>query len=201
MSFVNLIPIPIQIKQQRARRLRRWGVAVAGSLMLLGVPLVTDWVRQAHAERLDNDNIAAQSRLVGLRGELRILTAEVDRSGIQLERATALRAKRAWSSIFSLIADRMPSGCWITSIATDPANPRAGTATRAVPVKNLEATIVIDAPRRLVIRGFATEFAEPHQFVAALKHTGVFSGVVLERTNREPALDGWYYGFELVCEW
>jgi len=211
MSGVNLIPQTVQTAQARRRRLKRWGVSVVASLALLAAPIVTDWVRRAAADDLRRQNDAARTRATALRAELRTLTSEAEQARVHLERATALRSKRAWSSIFSMIADRMPAGCWLTSVATDPSTPTASAAPHTVSALRLsgvpairpgaETTVVIDAPRRLMISGFATEVVEPHQFVTSLKETGIFSSVVLERTNREPVLDGWYFRFQLVCEW
>lgn len=203
MTGVNLIPQSVQIAQMRERRIRRWGLAIAASLAVLAAPIVTDYVRSAHADELRRKCDGTQSHLAALRAELRALAVEVEQTRVQLERATALRSKRAWSSIFAMIADRMPVGCWLTAVATDPSVPTAGGSARTAPAPTpvAEKTVVIDAPRRLTIGGFATEVIEPHQFVTSLKETGVFSNVVLERTNREPVLDGWYFRFELVCEW
>ena len=61
--------------------------------------------------------------------------------------------------------------------------------------------MIIEVPRKLKIVGYATTPAEPHAFVTALKDSGVFTNVALERLLREPMLDGFYFRFELDCEW
>jgi hypothetical protein len=61
--------------------------------------------------------------------------------------------------------------------------------------------VTIDAPRKMRLAGYATDAAEPHRFVANLKDTAIFSHIALERSQREPKLDGYYFFFELVCEW
>ena len=61
--------------------------------------------------------------------------------------------------------------------------------------------VTIEAPRKLRIAGYAPVAAHPYDIVSSLKETDVFASVALERSEREPVLDGSYFRFELVCEW
>ena len=100
----------------------------------------------------------------------------------------------------------MPENCWLTSISTDPEKPlsihkgRKKIASKKNPKKAAEV-VVIDAPRRLKIVGYAESASDPNEFVDRLNHTRVFHLVELERSQREPILDGSYYRFKLYCEW
>ena len=96
--------------------------------------------------------------------------------------------------------------CWLTSIATDPGAP-TGAASKSRPSSDGDEeqdgsiTVTIDAPRKMRLAGYATDAAEPYRFVANLKDTEVFSWIALERSQREAKLNGYYFLFELVCEW
>ena len=206
MIGVNLIPQAVQTAQARRRHVGRWTTALATVSLALAVPLAIDWYDRARADDLRAEHSELEQRLGTQRGELRALTGQLQEVGTRLERANALRAKRAWSSLLAMIGRRMPEGCWLTSIATDPPVPSEGAARGPAPHKNDPAsqqatTLAIESPRMLRLAGYAADVAEPHEFVAKLKETGVFSRVVLERSRSEPVLDGTYFRFDLVCEW
>lgn len=126
MNDTNLIPMPLRIARGRRRRLKAWGLAVMAALLLLSTPIVFDQYLRVEASRLGTQNEKLAGVLTGLRQQLATLTVEADRSLLQLERAKALRSKRAWSAMFATIARSMPEGCWLTSIATDPSSPSGG---------------------------------------------------------------------------
>lgn len=205
MVGVNLIPKAVQLAQARRRHMNRWGVSILAAAALLAVPSTIDWLQRAEATELRTRNANLQIELAAAGTRLRAQTAQANETLLQLERARALRSKRAWSAMFAMIGRCMPAGCWLTSVATDPATPpaasRGATASRKGADEGNPQTIVIEAPRKLRVAGYATDVAEPHGFVANLKDTGVFTDVVLEHSRREPALDGYYFRFELVCEW
>lgn len=213
MVGVNLIPKGVQLAQTRRRHISRWAIAIAVAGGVLTVPLTLGWVRRAEAANLRAQADQLQARLARSRNDLETVTTELDRVLSQLERALALRSKRPWSPLLALIGGRMPKGCWLTSIGTDPATPSAGARRSGRPRVLTSAdsrrekpsapksTILIEGPEKLRIAGFATDAAEPHEFVIGLKDTGVFANVVLEHLRREPALGGFYFRFELLCEW
>lgn len=206
MVSVNLIPEAVRLAQARRHRLTRWGISIVVAVVVLAAPLCIDWFRRAQAVALRTQHDQLQIQLATIRTELRALTTQANQASVQLERADALRSKRAWSAMFAMIGRCMPAGCWLTSIATDPATPARG-GDRHVALRRRDSTqdepstVVIEAPRALRIAGYATNVAEPHEFVTNLKEAGVFTGVVLEHSRREPALDGSYFRFELACEW
>lgn len=206
MISVNLIPDTIQAAQKQRRHLRWWGMLILAASVVLVVPLGIDWYQSARAAELHAQDEQLQSVLATTRAELRAQMAQANTTLLHLERAKALRSKRAWSAMFALISRCMPAGCWLTSFATDPPGPSlgaVGTITMAGRETDGEArtTVTIEAPRKLRLSGYATDAAEPHEFVANLKSTGAFSHVLLEGSRREPELDGYYSRFELVCEW
>lgn len=206
MVSVNLIPATVQATRARQRHLKLWGVMVMASAALLSVPLGMDWYQSARAVELRRMDESLQDRLVNTRADLRTQTATANELLLQLNRAKALRSKRAWSGLIGLVGRCMPRGCWLTSIATDPGAPVGGPHRRQASTseglgQDGEATVTIEAPRKIRLAGYASDAAEPHIFVASLKATEVFSQVTLERSQREPVLDGYYFLFELVCEW
>jgi Tfp pilus assembly protein PilN len=205
MVGVNLIPVSVRLSQVRRRHVRRWAVSVAVGVALVGVSLGMDWLRRAEAAGLCADNERLQSELEAIRADLKSVSAQAAETLLRIERAKALRSKRAWSGMIAMIASCMPPQSWLTSIATDPATPPAGTG-RSQDRGKTEAekgqqAVTIDAPRRLRISGYAPDAADPHEFVTKLKATELFTVVALEQSQREPVSDGWYIRFELVCEW
>ena len=206
MISVNLIPRDVRLGQALRRRLWRWASLAMVGLLLLGASAGFDFARRGTADELRATNAGLQVQVTRAQTNLRTITAELMSAWNQLEHATALRTKRAWSGMIALIARSMPENCWLTSIATDPDKPlpikrsSRRTASKKDSGKEPEV-VVIDAPRRLKIIGYAERASEPNEFVDRLNHTGVFHLVELERSQREPILDGSYYRFQLFCEW
>jgi len=206
MVSVNLIPAATQAAHRQKRRLKVWGAMALVSAGLLAVPLAVNWYQSFRAAELTVENERLQQRLTTTRLELRALTTSANQLLQQLNRARALRAKRAWSGMIALVGANMPQGCWLKSIATDPGAPtgtgsKSGRASDGDIGRDGGMTVTIDAPRKMRLTGYATDAAEPHRFVANLKNTQVFSRIALEHSRREPVLDDHYFLFELVCEW
>lgn len=210
MIAINLIPPDVLLAQTRRRHLRRWSAALILAFLLLAAAVGREWVQQAHADELAAEMVRVQADLTLARQNLKTVAAETDQVALHLQRAETLRAKRAWSRLIAFIGHALPHGCWLTSLATDPARPGAGrrdlrppppAAAPATGHKPLKTEFTIEAPRKLRLSGFAADPAEPHTFVTRLKEAAVFRQVVLERSQREPVLDGIYYRFEITCEW
>lgn len=206
MVTINLIPADVRLSMARRRHIRWWvaSLTVAASFVL--VALVVDWVHLATASELRAQDALLQAELTGIRAELESVTTESNKVLLQIERANGLRDKRAWSGLITLIGSSMPQQCWLSSIATDPQRPAAAAVGRSSKSprpkkKDSQRAITIDAPRKLRIRGYAPEPAQPLVFVTNLKRTGAFLAVSLESSKREPVLGGSYYRFDLVCEW
>lgn len=206
MTDINLIPEAMLLAQTRRRHLTRWVVSVMVSTAVVVVTLGWEWLQRTEVGDLHAQNAQLQVNLEKARAELRAVADKANRVHLQSERAKALRAKRAWSGMIGLVGRCLPEPCWLTSIATDPAQPTGG-ATRSSSRKGRkqpdepQGPITIDAPRKLLLQGYAPEVAQPHALVSALKETRVFSDVRLIRAEGEPIRDGSYYRFELVCEW
>lgn len=206
MISINLIPRDVRQRQAQRRRLGRWASVAIVGLLLLGVSAGFGFSRRGTADELRAIDADLQVKVTRARTNLQTITAELMSAQNNLEHATALRTKRAWSGMIALIARSMPEDCWLTSIATDPERPPAGkrktkkTASKKSIGKKPEV-VVIDAPRRLKIIGYAQEASQPNEFVDRLNHSGVFRLVELGQSQREPVLDGSYYRFQLYCEW
>ena len=206
MTRINLIPAPVQMSQRRRRHTARWLVAAMLSLSAVAVSLGYEWLRRAEAGELHARSQQLQLGLRQARAKLEATTTEVQQTRIRIDRANALRSKRAWSGLITLIGENLPDTCWLTSIATDPTAPtrqvrRTPARPGAADAEEAPRAITIDAPRKLKLAGFATEAAEPHALVAALKETGAFTRVAVLESQRQPVHGGMYYRFELVCEW
>lgn len=211
MIGVNLIPEPVVWGQKRRRRLRGWMIAGATALFASAIPIGLEGWRRTQAEELREQRAEVEREVDVLGKELAQLTADVGESFLQIQRAKALRAKRSWSAMLTMVASTMPSGCWLTLLATVPEAP-SGTPPRNSPAspepngaigkkKETKGTITIEVPRALRLVGYASEADEPINFVTNLKNAGAFERVDLERSVREPVDDGSYFRFEIVCEW
>ncbi len=205
MVLANLIPEEERVARTRRRHLRRWSVSVAVSFAALLMFAGIAWLARNEAATLRATSRQIDEDLERERTELRATSVEAQRVLVEIERAKALRSKRAWSGMVALIASNMPDGAWLTSLATDPVNPQSGarTAVAAPREKDDEdqPAVTIDAPRKLRVSGYAPDAADPHNFVASLGKAGVFTEVELTRFEREPVLDGFFFRFELICEW
>jgi len=204
---VNLLPAQLVAAHARRRHIRRWVVACLAALALLSVPVGLEWYRIARAAELDVAYARLKEKRHNVEVELAGVSATSRETFLQLERAKALRSKRSWSGIIALLAATMPKGCWLVELATDPSAPlgqqvrKPASAPKDAPPDHVIPTVTIEAPRKLRIVGFASDPGEPLAFVSRLKQVAVFSRVDLKRTQREPMADGFYFRFELVCEW
>jgi Tfp pilus assembly protein PilN len=173
--------------------------------MLFG--FLVDWARTGRIDQLHADRAVIQSQLDDMHQEVRRVGAESNRVRLQVERAEALRSKRAWSELLQCVVAVLPVGCWLQSVGTDPVRPigdgapvRPGGTPEAAPV-GAAKTITIDAPRKLRIVGFAESDVQPVEFVSALKSASLFSAVNHEKTRRELVGGSPWFRFELTCEW
>ncbi len=225
MTSVNLIPESVLVAQTQRRHAKSWTLLVLAAAGLSAVPLMLDWSRRAHAAELRDESDRLRQELGSTRLQLRTTSAEATRVFLEVERANALRSKRAWSGMFALIASCMPADCWLASVATDPDAPAGGASPGPV-VAQPKSTdgkreiVTIEAPRKLKIIGYAENDTQPLAFVTHLKESRVFRSVLLERAVRAPdvaaafspsrgidAADpsgpsgGAVYQFEVVCAW
>jgi len=199
----NLVPESIRLRQRRRARIRMWGMVLTAATAALAIPVGWDWSRQAKAERLLEQSVKLNRTRSLMRVEWDSIKTEVQATQAQIERADALRSKRAWSAMLALIAREVPPNVWLTSVATDPAQPPkhavrpASTAT----AEQIAASITIDGPGTINIQGFAPHAEDPIILVSNLKSSGAFHTVVLRRSSLEPVNDGFYFRFDVVCEW
>ncbi len=216
MTSINLIPVEIRQAAARRSRLARWIVATSIAGVLALIPYSWNLSKQAQAAQAQQEIQHLEQEATGLRSQLRLATSKSQDLLSELERSRALRAKRAWSGMFALIARSLPADCWLLSVATDPETPSAavirppiapvasGAATAAGNPQQKE-TVTIEAPRKLRLIGYSTNDSQPLSFVSNLMESRTFSRVGLEKTLRAPAGqtagDETLYQFEIVCEW
>ena len=215
MISVNLIPSEVLIRHAVKRRTWRWAVAcvlLAGAAL---VPVVIEARQQAQVERLKLKLMDTEGQVSGLRGQLSATAQTVLDLDAELARAHALRTKRSWSGLLALLSACLPQEVWLTSVATDPPQPKAsgapsprsrvktgdpgagaqdsGPATRTV--------VVLEAPTKLRLDGFALNHERLYDLMSGLKESGSFSVVKLVSAGVEPVLQGRAVRFVLSCEW
>lgn len=201
MVRVNLIPQKTRRAQTIRRRVRGWSTVIALGGTLLAVSAGMEWMSRRDALQLRAASAGVRNDLIQVRKELRGSSAEALNAKIRIERAEALRSKRAWSAILALVATSLPDGSWLTSIATDPVTPTGGSRKPKVGADDCATAVTIDSPRKLMIRGYTAEAGDPLRFVQKLNDTDLFSKVRLLNSQREPLFDSAFYRFELLCQW
>jgi len=210
----NLIPPATRHARRRRHHVLRWMAAIVAAALLDCIPLASQWWSRREAERLGGQLTSLMSEIRTLRDDTKRLNSAAAELHAQIERAKALRSKRAWSGMLSLVANALPRPCWLTTFATEPEAPEGAAPQRKEPPPNPASTgeggksgepvaqiVVIEAPRRLKLSGMAREATQPLVFVSALRETGVFKSVALERSLRGSGSDSEVFQFELVCEW
>lgn len=209
MLAVELRPPEQTFRVTRARHTRRWAVAIAIALCPLALTLTVDWFQHADLRARLDEKTRAELQLVTVRERFKFATAEAEQLLAQIQRADALRAKRAWSDLLSLIGQAVPPNGWLTTISTEPAAP-SGVSTNIIaptpPTTDSTANVpkppvMIESPRELRISGYAVAAAEPSDFVTGLRGSNIFTKVELIQVRQEPIHDGSYYKFDIVCKW
>jgi hypothetical protein len=202
---LNLIPERIHHGYRRRVRIRTWGLVFLAATVVLSIPIGWDWSREAKAARLRGRLAKLTASRTVMQAEWEQTKRELQQTQAQIERAGALRAKRAWSSLLALIVHEVPPNAWLVSIATEPALPpvQAGRpiATATTGSATDASSVTIDAPTRINIVGYAPQPQDPITLVSHLKGSGAFRSVVLERSALEPIEDGSYFRFDIACEW
>ena len=210
MIAVNLLPPRLVHRQATQRRLSLWisvWLAAAGLLLLpLCLYVSTDRAETAiSARRTDADK-----ELTDLRRKLASSGAEADRLRAAIARAQALRAKRNWSGLFTLIGECMPAEVWLVSATTDAPNavraasvpaPTGIPEGTAKPVAAAPSVVRMAGPTQLTLQGYALEHDNLYTFMARLMETQAFKSVELIRSGQEPVLTGTAVRFDLLCSW
>ena len=212
MIGVNLIPAQQRQVRRHQSHLVWWGVAI-GLVAVVGAISVTVGLAKAtQVARLKLESRRDQASLEEQHREMLALTLQSSELRGQIERASALRAKRSWSALIAMIGRVAPREVWLTSLATDPTKPGAGALSgrllgqRAARRENAPSRMVIEAPRRLVLAGYAQNQEALYELMGELKNTGVFVDVALRSSAQEKMMGGRkldfdLYRFELTCEW
>lgn len=208
MTLINLIPGEIMCASTQRVHLLRWALVVALAGAVCSIPYSLAFARKARVATLQEQVDQLDQEAAGVRAKLRVATGRTRQLFSELERSRALRAKRAWSGMFALIASSLPSDCWLKSVATDPDGPtgsgsRSPAGAGASSAAGLPETVTIEAPRRLRLTGFSTSDSHPLIFVQNLTDSKGFAKVGLQTILRAPAdaSGAVIYQFEILCEW
>jgi len=202
---INLIPEKVRNRHKRKMRIRNWAIVFLAATVVLAIPIGWDWSREAKANRLRHRQREQAATRTTMQADWERIKNEVSRTQAQIERADALRSKRAWSSMLALITQAVPEDAWLVTVATDPAMPPIHTAKAAAAsgaaTQAEAASITIDAPSKINIVGYAAHAQDPITLVSSLKASGAFEDVTLTRSFLESMDDGSYFRFDIICEW
>lgn len=208
MIGINLIPPAILNAHRRARRIRRWMVVSAVVAVLAVLPLLWQVRQHARAAELVRRKQTRATEVASVRAELDQVNRSLAELNERLERANALRTKRSWAGLLTLMATCLPDKVWLTSASTEAAA-AAGKKQRVAPAapapageqESAPAVVGLDGARRLSLAGFALDHAEVYEFMARLDASAVFDGVQLLKADKEPVLWSQAVRFELICTW
>ena len=210
MTLINLIPAEVHHAAIQRSHLRRWALVVALAGVVAGIPYSLSLARNAQVSKLREEVEFVDLQNSKVRTQLRVATGQAQQLNSALERSRALRAKRAWSGMFALIASSLPADCWLHSVATEPDSPGASVIRTAVVPTPAGApvaaeTVTIEAPRKLVLLGYSTSDSQPLVFVSNLRDSNAFTNVALQKAMRAPsetnASAAVLHQFEIACGW
>ena len=207
MIAVNLMPTAVRLRQTRKRRLRRWLAVVASSALVGAVPVSLEFVQRHELDHLEQRQIVLGQEMASTQQALQVADASTRKYTDQILQADALRLKRSWAGMLSMIGQAMPERVWLSSVSTKPPSARAGGGQRrrhtpldpnAPPEPQ---RVVLEGPRHLEIVGYAVDHADLYAFMTALKDWGSFLEVELTSSGNEPTFRGHAVRFTLGCRW
>lgn len=126
MVAVNLVPSELVVRAAVKRRGRQWAAAVITVAGLAAVPFVLENRQRTQLGRLGAKVTEVEDRLTAVRQKVATAAQAVLESDAELARAGALKTKRSWAGLLERLSACMPAEVWLTSVATDPPQPRAG---------------------------------------------------------------------------
>ncbi len=215
MIGVNLLPLPRRLARLRRRRTLHWCVILGAEIAIGLAPVIAATIQSSRLDGLVDQQEALASRMTEARAELAGLIQQNKGVTEEIDRASAFRNKRAWSALLALVGRKLPADVWLESVATDPAMPAAGAAPRgaskpATPQPAPATTpgaapatesVVIDSPRKLVLKGQSQSYESLQGYAVALQEAGAFQRVTLGRSVKGSGPQGDAYRFEISCEW
>ena len=204
MIGVNLIPPAILEAHRRARRIRLWIVAVALTAGAAALPVLWQVRQHARVAELTTLKQARAAETASVRAELSAAAQALADLNDRIERADALRTKRSWAGLLSLLAQCLPEEVWLTSVATD-APPPAAAGRRTSPTpsgkQDQPKVVVLDGAERATLAGYAVGHEQLYDFMARLKAAQAFDRIDLVKADKEEVLWSRAVRFELVCTW
>ncbi len=204
MIGVNLIPTQIVEAHRRSRRIRWWlgVVVVVGGVSAL--PVLWQVRQHTRAARLMQRKSELTRQTAQVREELAELAKKLTALDERIERANALRTKRSWASLLSMVTACMPEQMWLVGMNAAAGPSGAPGNTGRGPSGKQEAqpqVVVLDGARRLDLVGYAVEHEQVYDFMTRLKESGAFGQVDLTKADTEDILSSQAVRFELVCSW
>lgn len=204
MIGVNLIPPELLAARRRTRRIRLWAGVVAAVGAIAVVPIGWQVNRRARIADLDRAKNALVAEANSVQGELDQVTQALSDLNERIERAAALKTKRPWASLLTMITQAMPEELWLFSIQTTHDTTRAA-AELPDPSGQDQAqepvVVVMGGATRMDLQGFAVDHERLYDFMSRLKDSQAFTRVDLVKANKEPVLWSQAVRFELICIW
>jgi len=206
MIGVNLIPQAEVVARKRRRRLRAWSLAIVIAAAVGSAPVAVEFTRHHQVQSLRSEKGRVRRDIETTRAELNRLGLEIRDLQAQAARADALRTKRPWAHLLTLLSETLPQEMWLVAVATDPAAPRQSGPYR--PAKRDPAkpdappeVVTLEAPRQLAVEGYALDYRNLYEFMSKLNQAEVFQTVTLTRANDEPVLNTSAVRFQILCSW
>ncbi|MCB9851091.1 MAG: PilN domain-containing protein [Phycisphaerales bacterium] len=206
MVSVNLLPPNVTATRRRRERTRLWIVITATVTAVTAIPLALDVTNSARAAAIESRIGPQEARRDGILTELKETTAKCASLSTQIARADALRTKRDWAGLLTLVAERTPDSVWLTALKTQtrqgerPA-PVSSSKKGKAPEKTEDKPVTLDGPSGIHLEGYALTHEALYEFMGALKAAEVFTTVELASADKEPVLEGTAVRFVIECVW
>jgi hypothetical protein len=204
---IDLMPKPMKLSLLRRNRMRLWGTILTTTAAVAALPVGMELLNQ---HRLNKAIAANQQRALSIenaRQTLRTVQTDAESRADQLAFADALRAKRNWSGLLSLIAQAAKDDVWLTSMQSENSPARSASGRQPAPGSspsdaNATASVItLEGPRSLILDGYAVDHARLYELMADLRDYGQFVDVDLSKAGMEIIGNMTAVRFRLECQW
>lgn len=205
MDRVNLIPVSEREARAARRRARKWVIALFCTFPLMMGSFLFCMYQAGVADDAAAENQQVIQSIQASRAVLKELRSQVRHWDSRIRRARRMRDKRRWSALVTRLVDAIPTGVWLTSLASQPAAPGGMGGVRVDMGETKDGKKVkefdVEAPRGLVVKGGCVDPAAPLRFVAALKQSGMFASIGHEHVQQSGGSADGTFQFEIHCNW
>jgi Tfp pilus assembly protein PilN len=201
---INLLPVTYRRDRRRHRRFRLAVSLGVGVIVLELVTGLTLHTRTAATRDLLDHAAQAEQAVAEINQRISLPSREIARLDQQIALARELRTTHRWSRLLGAICRTLPDRVVLVSLATNPPRRSPGRSvsdrdqSSRDPAASAQAAQFVE---EITMSGYAVDYGDLSQFVAALQQASVFSVVSFQDARRDRFLGGDAVFFELRCRW